>query len=241
MAKTAPLLSLVVPFFNESVTVIRVAEALLSTLRHAGLPHELLMVDNGSRDDTREYIEAAVRTHAAARLVVVPANLGYGWGVLEGLRQARGDVLGFMVGDGQVKPEAVVAVYRKLVEDDLSLCKAARTVRHDGAQRAALTRIGNRVFRWCFPQLTTTDINGTPKLFTRDLYVHAQLNSKDWFIDAELMIKAALAGAAVGEVMVESPARERGASHVRWGTVAEFLRNVARYRWGGALDTRGPS
>ena len=122
------------------------------------------------------------------------------------------------------------------------LCKAARLVRHDGPLRAALTRIGNRLFRWCFPQLATRDINGTPKLFTRALYARLRLDSKDWFIDAELMIKAALAGAAAGEVVVESPPREGGRSHVRWATVAEFLWNLVRYRWGHALtSSRGLS
>lgn len=230
-----PKLSIVIPFFNEENTVTAVAESLIVALEHAGIPHEVLLVDNGSSDATRQRAKAVAEAQPAARLVVVAHNHGYGGGVLAGLAASVGDVLGFITGDGQVKPDAVVTVYRRLVESEFDFCKAIRQVRHDGWQRAVLSQWGNRVFRWCFPMLRTVDINGSPKLFTRPLYERLRLSSTDWFLDAEIVIKSHVAQAAIGEVGVESPPRQAGESHVRWSTVIEFLRNLARYRWGHAL------
>jgi len=227
------LLSVVIPFFNESTNVSAVAEPLVLALRQAGISYELVLVDNGSWDDTRQHIHATVAKHPEARLVVVERNHGYGWGILEGLRHARGDVLGFIMGDGQVKPESVVRVYQTLIQENLEFCKGTRVVRYDGWQRVLLTRWGNRLFRLCFPTLKTSDINGTPKLFTRRLYEQMKPRSTDWFLDAELVIKASTARVAMGEVPVESPPRQLGRSHVNWGTVMEFLWNLLRYRVNG--------
>ncbi len=230
-----PILSIVIPFFNEADNVSAVVGSLIAKLVKADITHEILLVDNGSTDATRERAQAVVKAHATARIVVVERNHGYGGGVLAGLCRARGRYLGFITGDGQVMPEAVLEVYRHLTESRLDFCKAVRQVRSDGWQRAALSRWGNRLFCWCFPMLRTYDINGSPKLFTRSMYERLQPTSTDWFLDAEIVIKAHLLRAAIGEVPVESPARASGESHVRWTTVVEFLRNLARYRWGRAL------
>jgi glycosyltransferase involved in cell wall biosynthesis len=232
------MLSIVIPFFNESENVTVVAQGLLAALKRSGIAHELVLVDNGSHDDTRQRIEAVVQAHPEARLVVVERNLGYGWGILQGLRHARGDVLGYIMGDGQVESGSVAQVYQKLAAEALEFCKGTRVVRHDGWQRRLLTRWANRAFRWCFPSLKTSDINGGPKLFTRRLFDRLHLVSKDWFLDAELVIKASRAGVPMGELAVESPPRQSGRSHVRWSTVAQFLWNLARYRLGGALAQR---
>lgn len=231
-------LSLVIPFFNESVNVTTVSEQVIAELRKAGISYELLLVDNGSHDDTRQRIQAVVQEHPEARLVIVERNVGYGAGVLEGLRHANGDVLGFMWGDGQVDPQSVVQVYQKVIQEGLAFCKATRVVRHDGWRRALLTSVGNRLFRWCFPAIRTWDINGNPKVFTREWYGQLTLTSMDWFLDAECVIKTSLAGVPMGEVPTESPPRQAGRSHVRWRTVVEFAWNLVRYRWGGALVRR---
>lgn len=227
-----PELSLVIPFFNEQDNVEKVATGISTVLDAAGISHELILVDNGSADRTNELILSHVSGDPRCKLVEVKVNRGYGLGVLEGLRHASGQVRGFTVGDGQSSPHAVVRVFEKLKKDGLDLCKARREIRHDGSTRAAVSKWGNRIFEWSFPLLRTHDINGTPKLFTAELYEKLEPTSTDWFLDAEIVIKAHWLGASIGEAEVESPPRETGSSNVRWTTLVEFLRNVARFRWG---------
>lgn len=227
-----PVVSLVIPFYNEEANVKKVATGLSRALGETGLSYELILVDNGSRDRTQELIRSTLRDDASARLVEVENNRGYGGGVLAGLKEAHGEILGFAAGDGQSDPKAVVQVLNKLRSEGLDLCKADRGIRHDGWLRAAISKWGNRVFQWSFPGIGTRDINGTPKLFTAALYEKMKPSSTDWFLDAEIVIKAHWLGASVGETGVESPPREEGTSNVRWITLLEFLRNVARFRWG---------
>lgn len=220
-------LSLVLPLYNEESNVEVVAGDLLSTLRAAGLDFELVLVDNGSRDGTGRLIDRLGAANPEVRKVAVAVNQGYGWGILQGLRAATGDVVGYMGGDGQTDPGDVVRVYRKLVDEDLPFAKARRVRRHDGPIRILITLLANVLFMLLF-RLRTTDVNGTPKLLRRELYESLDLESRDWFVDAEVMIKCARRGVKFGEVPVTFGARERGSSNVRFATLVEFLKNIAR-------------
>ena len=85
--------------------------------------------------------------------------------------------------------------------------------------------------------IASWDINGSPKLVRRE-HLHAmRLTSKDWFLDAELMIKAHALGIRVHELNVFARQRGSGLSHVRGSTCWEFFRNLLAYRFSGRLRT----
>src|SRR5258707_5161046 len=65
---------------------------------------ELVLVNNGSTDHTPEVLERELARFAFARSVSVPVNRGYGYGVMAGLRAARGEVLGISHADMQCPP-----------------------------------------------------------------------------------------------------------------------------------------
>lgn len=220
-------LSLVIPLYNEEENARPVISELVPVLREAALPFELILVDNGSRDRTGPLLAELAGQFPEIRVVTVPVNQGYGWGVLQGLGAARGAVLGFMGGDGQTEPQDVVRVYRALERGDVALAKACRIRRQDGLQRRLITRIANLLFRLVFG-LRTRDVNGTPKLLRRELYERLNPRSKDWFLDAELMIGCARAGLPYREVPATFRPRARGASNVRAATLLEFLKNMFR-------------
>src|SRR5205809_716913 len=117
----APLLSLVIPLYNEEANVKNVATALLKAFHTAEEPLELVLVDNGSHDATGTSIDALGMEFPAVRKVRVEQNQGYGWGVICGLSECRGTHVGFMGGDGQIEPADVLRVWRKLIAEDLDL------------------------------------------------------------------------------------------------------------------------
>jgi len=85
-------------------------------------------------------------------------------------------------------------------------------------------------FRFLFP-VKSRDINGTPKLMRRECYRQLDLVSKDWFIDAEIMIKSTEKSYRVGEVEVSFMPRASGDSNVHLTTSFEFVRNMLRRRF----------
>lgn len=221
------MLSLAIPLYNEESNVVPVATNLVEALRGADIPFELILVDNGSKDGTAQAIDGLQAAIPEIRKATVALNQGFGWGVLSGLSAARGEILGYMGGDGQNDPNDVVRVYRRMVDDDLPLAKVRRIDRRDGPMRVFITRAANLLFRVLFG-LRTRDVNGTPKLLRRKLYESLDLRSKDWFIDAEVMIKCARRRIPFAEVEVTFHRRERGSSNVRLATLVEFLVNILR-------------
>jgi glycosyltransferase involved in cell wall biosynthesis len=225
-----PAFSLVLPFYNEEASAEETVSGLIGELARSGVVCELILVDNGSRDGTPSILKRLAEENPCAKVVTVAVNEGYGWGIICGLKQATAPNVGFMCGDGQIAPADVARVYRRLAEEGLDLCKVVRVVRHDGFKRRLISKLYNAIFPWFFPA-RSRDINGTPKLMRRRCYEEIAPGSRDWFIDAEIMIKAAEKAYTIGEVEVEFHPRPGGQSNVRFSTAVEFVRNMIRYRW----------
>lgn len=99
-------LSLVIPCYNEAENLpvlLPKCQAAVS----AGIG-EVILVDNGSTDASPDVLAALLPQHPGCRSIRVPQNLGYGHGILSGLRAASGDVLGWTHADLQTDPHDVV-------------------------------------------------------------------------------------------------------------------------------------
>lgn len=223
-------LSIVIPAYNEAKTIRGVVLGLDEELRKTGALFEIIAVDNGSSDETSHVLEDMAGECSSLVPMRVFPNRGYGNGILAGLAAARGKAIGWMHADFQVRPRDAARVYKKLQEENLDFCKATRTVRKEHPIRIIQSRIYNNLFRAMF-QAPCSDINGTPKIFRRWLYEKDKLQSKDWFIDPEVVIKAIRHGAIMGEVPITWEAREGGSSNVRVTTGLEFIKNMIEYRF----------
>ncbi len=236
ISRSTPIeLSLVVPLYNEEASVNRVVGPLLKVLEDGGIPYELVLVNNGSSDGTGPLLEQWAQRSPAVRLVTVAVNEGYGWGIIQGLRQAQGKYVGFMSGDGQIQPQDPVRVYRAMIATGSAVAKVTRVVRGDGRLRRINSHCYNQLCRVLFG-VRSRDFNGTPKIVSRAVLEALDLSSRDWFIDAELMLKSRWLGYEVLEVPTEYLARPSGRSKVRFSAVWEFLANIVHARWGGRFQ-----
>ncbi|MCB0218482.1 MAG: glycosyltransferase family 2 protein [Chrysiogenetes bacterium] len=226
-------LSIVIPLYNEEENIPALLEGLGRISAALDAPHEWVLVDNGSRDATARLLDEAAAGSDRLRIVKVEENQGYGWGIISGLRQATGGVVGYLDGDLQVPPEDVPGMLGKVLETGAPLVVARRMNRGDGVLRKIQSIVFNLLFRLLFG-VRVSDVNGKPKFMSRELYEQMGLESRDWFIDAEILIKAARLGVQASEYDVHFLKREHGASHVNAGTVFEFLGNMLNYRLGRA-------
>ncbi len=227
---TRPRLSLVFPFYNEEENLGRVLTELEEAFEKERLEdYEIVAVNNGSWDRTAELLKGYRERNSRVKIVTVPVNQGLGYGILQGFQGAEGDYVGFNCGDGQISAADVMKVWRKISQEALDLCKVRRVVRHDGWNRLVISFIFNLLCRILFG-VRSTDVNGIPKILKRERLEALQLFSRDWFIDAEMMIKATQQGFKMGEVEVEFLKREGGSSHVGLRAILEFLKNLFVYR-----------
>jgi len=231
--ENTPELSLVIPCYNEEDVIGNTAAHLIEVFRAMDVDLELVLVDNGSVDGTGKIIDELIADGCPVVKATVTVNQGYGNGVLCGIEASRGKFIGFTCADGQVEAEDVAKAYRSAAQmKEDKLVKVRRRFRMDGLARKCISTFYNLLITVMFGGLGSIDINGNPKIVKREHIERMKLESKDWFIDAEMMIKAKKLGLEVHEFNVLSQMREGGSSNVNAGTCWEFVVNLLKYRFG---------
>lgn len=132
--------SIVVPAYNESSSIM----ALVSALRTTASWREIIVVDDGSTDDT-----GAQAANAGARVVRHPYNKGNGASVKTGIRNASGAFVLILDADGQHRPADAHRLIAKL--DDYELVVGARS---NATQAGMSRRLGNALLNWLASYLT---------------------------------------------------------------------------------------
>ncbi len=141
-------LSVVIPAYNEEKGITEIVERVLAIrdgLTEVGIDElELIVVDDGSRDQTAQITEELAKTNVGLRLVRHPRNKGYGAALKTGFSQAKGELIGFLDADGTYPPEYFPELC-KLAQDGKDLVIGSRMA---GAEsKMPLTRrIGNLFF-----------------------------------------------------------------------------------------------
>ena len=112
-----PAVSVILPTFNERGSLPRLIPEIHAAL--AGIPHEILVVDDNSPDETWRWVLEAMPMDPALRLVHRRADPGLGAAVLEGFREAHAQRWIVMDADGQHDPALLPAIVRELEDHDL--------------------------------------------------------------------------------------------------------------------------
>ena len=108
--------------------------------------------------------------------------------------------------------------------------KAIRKNRtHDGLKRIIISKMYNLFFEIFF-HTGVKDINASPKILKRGIYEKLAIESDDWFIDAEIVIKTARIGGKIGEMEIEYLPRLKGKSKVKMIHIYQFFKNMLIWR-----------
>lgn len=110
------MLSVVIPAHNEEKNLSLTIPPLIATLIEAGVTHEILVVNDGSTDETKCSLVNLGLQFATLRHIDNPFPNGFGHAVRRGLAEFRGDAVAIVMADGSDDPRDVVAFYRKLTE-----------------------------------------------------------------------------------------------------------------------------
>jgi len=185
------MLSIVLPCYNERDNIHALMQRLDEVAaRHADL--EILLVNNGSTDDSAAVFEQELtgRNRDVFKVVTVEKNIGYGFGILSGLRAATGEILAITHADRQTDPLDVLRALEiyKSKNDNMLMVKGARKNR----------KVSEAVFSFGMGLLASvvlgkrlTEINAQPKLFSRHFFQMVEKNApNDFALDTYLLYKA---------------------------------------------------
>lgn len=219
--------SLVIPCYNEAANLPLLLERCAASV--AGPETEVVLVDNGSTDETPSILRELLPKHPGCRSVRVPVNQGYGFGILAGLDAAAGEILGWTHADMQTDPQdalRALALFRRQGRN--LFVKGRRCGRPLGD---VVFTAGMSLFETALLGRAMRDINAQPTLFTRDFYRTWQSPPSDFSLDLYAYHRALVAGLDVQRIRVRFGERAHGISHwnVNWAAKWKFIRRTVTY------------
>ena len=211
MTERVPRLSYFFPAHNEEANLRGLVEEALATLPTLAETWEIVVVNDGSRDETGAIADELTAAHPGlVRAVHHPTNLGYGAALLSGFRASRHDLVAFTDGDRQFRVADVGRLTERLAAgDDPDVVVGYRIKRADPLVRtlyAKAYRFANLVWFG----LRVRDVDCACKLFRREALDGIAVESGGAFFSAELLIKLRAAGRTVVEVGVPHHPRTAG-------------------------------
>lgn len=247
--KTTPIegelhLSIVIPAYNEEVRIIPTIGAIASHVSGLGFPWELIIADDGSKDNTANLVEALGFVNL--RLLKAPQNGGKGSAVQRGMLAARGKYVLFADADNSTPIEEVAKLLQKLDKESYQVAVGSRAA--EGAEEAnkswlrhllsgglrSLVRYGLRI------QVRDTQCGF--KMYTQDAAhkLHQAQTIMGFSFDLEVLYLAFKLGYRVAEVpvaWVDAP----GSKVDTRKEVQRFLRDIVKIKltdWRGIYDYR---
>lgn len=202
--------SVVLPVLNEAENLRALLPRLSALFQQLHLQYEIITVDGGSRDGTRE-----IASELSAR-VVDERRRGYAGALATGFAEANGDYILTLDADMSHEPAFVAKMWRARHQADIVI--ASRYVRGGVAYaswgRRALSRILNLVLRRML-SMPVHDLSSGFRLYRREAVQDFEFEGRNFEVLEEILVKAFARGFSVVEVPFTYFPREEGSSHAR--------------------------
>jgi len=124
-------LSIVVPLFNEEESLPELCSWIKSVVDQNGYTYEVLLIDDGSRDDSWNVIQTIANSNPNIKGIKFQRNYGKSAALNEGFKAAQGDVVITMDADMQDSPDEIPALYKMIVDDGFDMVSGWKKKRYD--------------------------------------------------------------------------------------------------------------
>ena len=207
-------MSVVIPCYNEAKNIPLIFNR-IKELDIEKKDIEIILVNNGSTDNSEE-VFAKYKEIPNTRVVKVEKNQGYGFGILSGLKECKGDFLGWTHADMQTDPKDLITAFNILKENNF---KTDLYVKGDRKGRPFFDQFftsGMSLFETIYLGTRLFDINAQPNIFSRNFYESWSNPPHDFALDLYVYYKAKEAKLNIKRFDVLFPERIHGESN--WNT-----------------------
>lgn len=218
-------LSIIIPCYNEQDNLPLLFEKLLEIQYKC---HEIILVDNGSTDNSSKIIKSFIKNNnTCIKYLKVKKNIGYGNGIISGIKKASGQIIAWTHADLQTDPKDVINAYQLFTSkegDGNFILKGRRINRKlfDNLFTLFMSIISSLTFR-----VKLSDVNAQPKMFNKDFIRFLDDAPNDFSLDLFILVTAVKNNYTVLEHPVNFKNRNYGVSK-GGGTILGKLKLTVR-------------
>jgi glycosyltransferase involved in cell wall biosynthesis len=222
-------LSIVVPCYNEAKNIPLILEKFASVIKRPDI--EILFVNNGSKDTSQKVFDQLIPKFFFAKVIKIEVNQGYGFGITSGLREAKGEYIGYMHADMQTDPADPIKAL-ELIERQANSENCF--VKGDRKGRSLLDQfftIGMSLFETIYLRTKLWDINAQPNIFHKSFFENIKDNCpKDFSLDLYFLYMAKKKKLNIIRFDVMFPDRMFGSSNWNTGIASKwkFIKRIVQ-------------
>jgi glycosyltransferase involved in cell wall biosynthesis len=233
----SPLLSVVVPAFNERGTIVE----LLRRVVAVPIDKEVIVIDDCSTDNTARLVEEFAASHPVVRLLRQTQNSGKGAAVRRGIAEARGDVVLIQDADLEYEPSEYPRLIEPILSGDADVVYGSRFAGHPRRVMMYWHTLGNSFLTWLSnvtTNLNLTDMETCYKVFRRSVIQSIRIKSARFGFEPEVTAKIARRGYRIYEVPISYHGRDYWeGKKINWKDGVSAVWTILKY----GLFTRGDS
>ena len=227
--RTSRSLSVVLPAYNEETVIAETVHGIASILTPWVQDFEVIVVNDGSSDNTKAIVEHIMAIDARVRIVDHRINQGYGAALASGFEAVAKDLVFFMDSDGQFDPCDLAPFFSHIEKYDVVL--GYRLKRQDTWMRK-LNAWGWNLLVSLFLGVRVRDVDCAFKLYRADFFHKHRLETSGAMINAEILYKLKRFGYTYTQVGVRHlPRRSGQATGARFSVIVRALRELFTYAW----------
>lgn len=223
-----PSLSLILPAWNESEVIVAAIEEADTALREIADQYEIIVVDDGSTDDTAALVQRVAAVNPAVKMVRHCPNQGYGAALRSGFAAAQMDLVAFTDADCQFDLSELDRFV--LLSKRYDVVCGYRIDRKDTALRCLYSKTYNMMVRLLLGT-GVRDVDCALKMFRRKSIKELRITGNGFLVNSEMLVQANQLGLSVVEVGVSHRPRTAGTSTVSIHHIPKVLASMARYWW----------
>ena len=232
VTRLEPLLSIIVPVYNERATIGAVLERLLSM--DLPIAREIIAVDDGSGDGTGAELDAAAARSPLVTALHLERNGGKGLALRTGLARTKGTIVAIQDADLELDPAQLAALVEPLLRNEADVVYGSRFM-HGSSHVPFMTRAGNRSLTILTNALygsSLTDMETCYKIMRGDLARSLPLTANRFDIEPEITVQLLKSGARIIELPVTFSPRSRAAGKkIRWRDGWHAVRLLVTHRF----------
>jgi len=201
-----PKLSVILPAYNEGHIIKETLDRVDNVVRQTGLGYEIVVVDDGSVDDTMVWARNYANNNGHVKVVGYRRNVGKGYAIKTGFQSAKGDAVIFLDSDLDIDPQSILRYFKALIQGDIVI--GSKWHPQSNAEIPLVRRVLSHAFNILVRLLTGVRLRDTQtglkavrkKALER---VFSRLTVKRYAFDAELLAVANIYGLKIVEMPVD--------------------------------------